>query len=261
MWSQNPDIERKAADLPEMEKAKFLELPRILHIWVKDHGGLKGKKVLDFGCGEGTSAAGIAILHDAIVHGTDINHEAEACAGLLETHFGMEVPESLTFQEITPGGEIRGDDYDCIFSWSVFEHVHNRIYDDILRDLYHRLKPGGLFFMQIAPLYFAPEGSHLWAIGYGKWEHLINQYSDIHADLQSSDLEASHKAGLATMFDTLNRVTADDIVARFTAAGFELLGQQRDQVDFEPPEELLRAYSREALMTYQIAALFQRPEG
>jgi len=254
------DFEERVIALPAAEKTKFVTLPKILRDWTEGYGGLKGKRVLDFGCGEGTSAAGIALFHDAIVHGTDINNEADACAGFLQTNFGLDVPNTLTFQEIAPGGEIRGDNYDCIFSWSVFEHVHNRIYDDVLSDLYYRLKPGGLFFMQISPLYFAPEGSHLWAIGYYQWEHLIHQYSDVRADLQRSDLDDSTKAGLTNMFDTLNRVTADDVIARFTAVGFELIRQKRDHVDHEPPEALLRAYSRDALITYQIAALFRRPE-
>jgi SAM-dependent methyltransferase len=256
----NKKIIQKADALSISEKAKFITLPKILHDWVKDFGGLSGKRILDFGCGEGTSAAGIAILYDAIVHGTDINNESDACTFFLQTNFGIDIPETLTFQEIIPGGDIHGDNYDCVFSWSVFEHVHNRIYDDVLSDLYNRIKPGGLFFMQISPLYFAPEGSHLWAIGYDKWDHLLNQYSDVRADLQRSDLDDGTKAGLLNMFDTLNRVTADDIIERFTAAGFELLRQQRDMVDHAPPIALLRAYSRDALMTYQIAAVFRRPE-
>lgn len=259
MWSQDRSLEKKAKALQDAEKAKFLSLPYYLHMWTKDYGALKGKKVLDFGCGEGTSAAGIALLHGATVHGVDINREAEACADFLKSRLNAEMPPTLSFQEITPGGAIDGNDYDCIFSWSVFEHVNNRIYADVLADLYQRLKPGGLFFMQIAPLYFSPEGSHLWAIGYENWEHLTNQHSDVLADLSAAQLDEEARTRLVAMFETLNRVTADDIISRFQGAGFELLKEQRDQVDHAPPPELLRAYSEAALKTYQIVALFRRP--
>lgn len=259
MWSENNELEAKAVELPNRERSKFLELPYYLHLWTKDYGGLKGKKVLDFGCGEGTSAAGIALLHGAMVHGVDINSEAKQCASFLKDHLGIEPPEHLTFQEITPGGAIDCDGFDCIFSWSVFEHVSNRLYADVLADLFSRLKPGGLFFMQISPLYFSPEGSHLWSIGYGKWEHLICQHSEVIEDITKSGLEEATVESLIAMFDTLNRVTAEDVLERFTMAGFELLGKQIDQIDFEPPEALLRAYTRDALTTFQIVALFRRP--
>ena len=144
-WSINSQLELKAAELSFEEKQKFLEIPYYLHLWTQPFGGLAGKKVLDFGCGGGTSAAGIALLHGAKVHGTDINSEAEQCSSFIHNNFGISKIDDLTFQEIEPGGQIDGKDFDCIFSWSVFEHVNNRLYKNILSDLYDRLKPGGLF--------------------------------------------------------------------------------------------------------------------
>ncbi|MTH99980.1 cyclopropane-fatty-acyl-phospholipid synthase family protein [Roseibium sp. RKSG952] len=253
-------IIQAAEQLPsEDDRAKFSFIPTVIDQWMTEAGGITGKKILDFGCGSGTSAAGAALLFDAEVHGVDINNEAEACAPFLQKHFGVEVPDRLTFQEIAPGETPNDGPFDLIFSWSVFEHVNNRIYPSILEDLYNRLKPGGHFFVQISPLYFAPEGSHLWAIGYNRWEHLISQTSDVHDDVNNSDLSDQHKKLLLAMFDTLNRITADDLLTRFKAAGFELIREQRDQVDFEPPEELVRAYQRDALKTFQIVALFQKP--
>lgn len=234
-------------------------LPSYLHHWTEPYTSLAGKRVLDFGCGEGTSAAGIAWLQGATVHGVDINNEAEACRTFLKQSLNLDQPDTLTFQEIAPGGEINGTDFDCIFSWSVFEHVANRIYDSVLKDLYSRLKPGGLFFMQISPLYFSPEGHHLWALNYNSWEHLLNQTSEVYDDLANSELSDPEKEHLRAMYDTLNRVTADDVVQRFLAAGFELLKQSRDTIDIVPPETLLRSYTKEALTTFQIVALFRRP--
>lgn len=260
-WSINEVIESSSAKLAPELKQKFHDIPYYVHLWTKPYGGLKGKKVLDFGCGSGTSAAGLALIYGAQVHGTDINSEFRQCSAFLRQSFEIEQPETLTFQEIKPGGEIEGHDYDLIFSWSVFEHVNNRLYPMILADLYYRLKPGGLFFVQISPLYHSPEGSHLWALGYYDWQHLISQINDVHDDLFNSNYETSYKEELWSMFNSLNRITGDDLVDRFRAAGFELVSEQRDDVDRDPPAELLRTYQRSALVNYQIVALFKKPVG
>lgn len=255
-WSKSPQIEVAAHALPDEERRKFLDLPYYLRLWA---GDLSGKKLLDFGCGSGITAAGICLLHDAgSVVGVDINSEASTCRSFLECSFGIDQPSNLIFEEIEPGYTTTHTDFDCIFSWSVFEHVNNRLYQNILTDLVSKLKPGGLFFVQIAPLYFSPEGSHLWAIGYNKWDHLHNQTSDVYHDIMSSDLSKEHKESLWSMFRTLNRVTADDLVERFTGAGLTLIKQQRDEVDRPVPSALLRAYDKAALKTHQIVALFRR---
>jgi 2-polyprenyl-3-methyl-5-hydroxy-6-metoxy-1,4-benzoquinol methylase len=52
---------------------KFTYLPTIIEDWMAPHGGLKGKEILDFGCGEGTTAMGLALQHEAArVVGIDI---------------------------------------------------------------------------------------------------------------------------------------------------------------------------------------------
>lgn len=259
MWSTNHGIEAKASNLTGEARQKFLHLPYYLHLWTHEFGSLRGKKVLDFGCGGGTSAAGIALLHGANVHGVDINSEASQCSAFLQQSFGIEPPAALTFQMIGHSGEIAGDEFDCIFSWSVFEHVANRLYPQTLKDLFAILKPGGLAFVQISPLYFSPEGSHLWSIGYSHWEHLTNQTSEIYSDIYNHNIPIEMKNSLWSMFLTLNRITSDDLVVRFKNAGFELVREQRDCVDYEPPVDLIRSYSKAALTNSQIVALFRKP--
>jgi hypothetical protein len=143
----------------------------------------------------------------------------------------------------------------------VFEHVDERILADVLDALVAKIRPGGYFFVQISPLYFSPEGGHLWAIGYEAWEHLLSQSANVEADIAAApDLSAETKAGLVAMFRTLNRITADDLLERFKAAGLTLLREQRDRTDREPPVCLTRAYTMDALTTYQIVALFRKPD-
>jgi SAM-dependent methyltransferase len=261
MWSINPAVEETALSLDKEMRAKFHDIPSYLHQWTIPYGGLAGKRVLDFGCGSGMSAAGAAILGGAeLVVGVDINPESRNCRPFLDQHFGIpELPSSLRFEEIDPGQTTSFDSFDCIFSWSVFEHVDERIFASILTGLVAKLRPGGLFFVQISPLYFSPEGSHLWAIGYKAWEHLLNQTANVESDIQSAvHLSSDEKAALLGMYKTLNRITADDLLERFATAGLTLVRQQRDTTNLLPPVPLTRAYALDALSTHQIVALFQK---
>ncbi|HRF07569.1 MAG TPA: class I SAM-dependent methyltransferase [Xanthobacteraceae bacterium] len=256
-WSENHDLEARADRLLPDQRVKFLDIPYYLHLWAGEN---TRKRVLDFGCGSGLSAAGLALLQNSeLVVGVDINSEAESCKTFLAENLQLSMPDNLVFEEIRPGQSTSYNGFDLVFSWSVFEHVNNRLYPSILKQLLDKMNPGGLFFVQIAPLYFSPEGSHLWAIGYENWEHLINQTSDVQSDIETSEISAEDRASLWSMFRTLNRITADDLLERFGNAGFDCLRSQRDQTDKEVPHSLLRAYDRAALTTFQIAALFQKP--
>jgi cyclopropane fatty-acyl-phospholipid synthase-like methyltransferase len=249
------------ASLSPQEEALFVTIPGHIQNWTRDHGGLAGRRILDFGCGTGVSAAGMALRMDAAhAHGVDINLNHAGCLAFLSRHFGLaSLPETLTFEKVLPGdtGAERG--FDLAYSWSTFEHVGNRYFPDILAGLRERIVPGGLFFVQIGPLYFSPEGGHLWALGWRAWEHLTHQFSDVEdAIAYQPGLAEEERRSLRSMFRTLNRITADDLLARIEGAGFRLLRQQRTETDLEPPAALLGAYRREALTTVQIVALFQR---
>ena len=45
---------------PAELRQKLVTLPGIIAEWVAPHGGLAGRKVMDFGCGLGELAAGLA---------------------------------------------------------------------------------------------------------------------------------------------------------------------------------------------------------
>jgi len=264
MPSQDQDRERIlecAKGLPLKQKVRFQNIPNFVSRWAEDFGGLEGKRVLDFGCGFGLSTAGISLLNSAdLAVGVDIGSEAEACESFLSKNFNIQkLPSNLVFERIEPGQTTSYDEFDCIFSWSVFEHVNNRIYSDILSGLYSKLKKGGIFFVQISPLYFSPEGGHLWEIGYRHWEHLLNQTSDVCHDIMSAEnIAPSKKNELWSMFQNLNRITSDELIARFEESGFALTRERRDSVNILPPKQLVTAYSRESLTNTQIVALFQK---
>lgn len=240
---------------------KAVELPSHIFHWLEPFGGIKGRKVLDFGCGFGVTAWGICCQYEpASVLGVDINREYLGLQRILGSCGIEKRPTNLRFREIAPGEAIDDDGFDIVYSWSVFEHVHPSIMGDVLHDIYERIRPGGLFFVQIAPLYFSPEGAHCWEVGYTNWEHLMMLGSDFHGSIASAlQLGESRRESLLGMFHTLNRITAPELIARVTAAGFVLVQEQLDKISYEPPAHLSSAYNVDALKTYQVVALFRRP--
>ncbi len=243
-------------------RQKIFGIPQIIDDWLAPYGGLQGRRVLDFGCGFGETAAGMALGFDSmVVDGVDTQPKPVRCAEILRDSFGLEsLPDTLQLRQIEPGASLGQDKYDLLTSWSVVEHVRRGALDTIISGLFQALKPGGLAFIQISPLYFSPEGSHLWALGYLDWQHLTKQVSEVLADIAAADhLPQEARERLVDLFTTLNRVTADEIKGRFEAAGFEVLREQRDMVDRTPPADLLEAYRLDALKTFQIVLLMRRP--
>ncbi len=241
----------------EGDTVKFVALPSIITSWVEPFIELRGKRVLDFGCGFGVTAAGMATKHQlAVMHGVDINQEADGCVGLI----GRELPKSVTFEEILPGQIGSSTGFDLIYSWSVFEHVRRGMLQDTLEQLVEAMNPGGVFFLQISPLYFSPEGSHLWSIGYDNWEHLTKQMDEVQEELEASEQSRDVVHALWSMYRALNRVTPNELLDRLSRAGLEQLRVQIDRKDMAVPRYLLESYNEDALRTFQIVCLFRKPE-
>jgi SAM-dependent methyltransferase len=239
--------------------SKFDLLPKIIQEWCEPYCSLEGKRILDFGCGEGTTALGIASQFDPeLVVGTDINREYEECAEHALNAKGITtIPANLKFEEIRPGEAPREGDFDLIYSWSVFEHIDQSLFGRIVKTLRSKLRPNGLLFVQIAPLYYSAEGSHLWDIGFGKWEHLSQQLDHIQKSLHQR-LPQAHADQLWGMFLTLNKMTAPKLVREIVSHGFELLRDYKTSNNFDPPDDLLLIYSKETLLTEQIVGLFRK---
>ncbi|WP_029415598.1 class I SAM-dependent methyltransferase [Brevundimonas bacteroides] len=247
-----------AETAPADLRQKLVTLPGIIAEWVRPHGGLAGRKIMDFGCGLGELAAGLAFAEpSARVIGVEVTDQPSGLPGVLE-RVGLAPPPNLSFREVALGEVGDEDGFDLIVSWSVFEHIQRNQFDAVMARLKTRLKPGGLLFMQVSPLFFSPEGSHFWALGYTDWQHLTRELSEVREDLDASALNARQRELHWKLFLRLNRFTAPDFERRLTAAGYSVLRRQIDRTDREPPAELLTAYDREALQTEQIVLLLRR---
>lgn len=259
--SMKPELEKAFSHRNPEQLVQLVDIPYYLSQWLEPYGGIRGKRILDFGCGKGFASAGLALLYEPeMVVGVDINTEFTMAQDFFKNTTELpNLPSSLVYETVEPGAISTLGDFDVIFSWSVFEHVGNRVYEAVLENLISKLKVGGFLFVQIAPLYFSPEGSHLWRIGYKNWEHLTGQLSDVYSDLmQRADIPLEEKNALWSMFMTLNRITGDELLARFRRSGLVVLREQRDMVETTPPQVLLSAYQPTTLMNNQIVALLKK---
>jgi SAM-dependent methyltransferase len=243
---------------------KFWKLPGIISGWVEEYFGLRGKWVLDFGCGEGTTALGIALnFQPTKMIGVDINREYEQCLPGAQMNLGIsELPSCLEFRQIAAGevGPWVGA-FDLVYSWSVFEHINRSVLMNVTQGIHRLLKKDGLLFVQIAPLYYSAEGGHLAAYGVSPWGHLIDQVDNLKAVVLSDPAKLSAtKTTTWSCFEGLNRLTADELISTVSARGFQLLRQYRTHDDEAPPDELLKIYNRDILTTNQVVALFRRTQ-
>lgn len=122
---------------------------------------LRGKTVLDFGCGVGSQAVEIARMGASRVIGLDIQESLLARARELAKRHGV----SDRCQFVTSTNELA----DFIISKDAFEHFSDPA--AILRRMSELLKPGGMLLAAFGPTWLHPYGGHLFSVF--PWAHLV----------------------------------------------------------------------------------------
>lgn len=244
-------------------EARFVKLPDIIRDWTKDHLDLETAEILDFGCGQGVTALGMAMRNKARqVSAVDIMPDVSQCLDISRAALGIDsLPSNIALSRIGPGEDFcSGQIFDLVYSWSVFEHVEQRLFDSVLAQLHAKLKPDGYLFIQIAPLFFSAEGSHLFHRIPIPWGHLTIQesaYYGMLCDACGSREEIDH---LWSCYQWLNRVTGVDLKRRLLASGFNIV---REYMTQDPhvdclPASLLDIYRQDVLLTNQIVLLARK---
>ncbi|MEP7248082.1 MAG: methyltransferase domain-containing protein, partial [Gammaproteobacteria bacterium] len=236
-------------------RARFEMVPKCVAEWT---GGVKGLDVLDFGCGEGISALGLALDHEPRrVVGIDIGPDPERCLPIARAQRGLAaLPDNLEFHRVQPGFLHSADErFDVAYSWSVFEHVDQRLVGPTLELIRSSLKPGGLFLVQIAPLYYSPEGAHLFHRIPEPWVHLEIQHNALHEKLVAAVPDRKEFLTLWGTYRTLNRITVAELQDHLRKADFEILRQWTQKDPRTPPERLRAIYQEDVLTTHQVMML------
>jgi 2-polyprenyl-3-methyl-5-hydroxy-6-metoxy-1,4-benzoquinol methylase len=109
-------------------------------------GDVNSKKVLDVGCGDGTYAYVLSKL-GAIVSGQDLGKKQIEFANArkygdlnkLKGEFICGNANKLMFNSNT---------FDCVFSADFFEHIDKKTKQEVLREIYRVLVPGGLLVIK-----------------------------------------------------------------------------------------------------------------
>ena len=152
------------------------------------------------------------------------------------------------------------DEFDLIYSWSVFEHVDQQLLSGTLLSLRRLLKPKGFLFIQVTPLYYSAEGSHMIPWVPEPWGHLLNQHNIFYDKLANAVGDPEQLRLLWSTYRTLNRMTAPKLVELVHQAGFEIVRDYRTKDPHAIPAELAGIFQPEILLTNQIVLLLRKGE-
>jgi SAM-dependent methyltransferase len=262
-------------------RSKFVHVPDIISEWLSESGGVHNRDVLEFGCGEGTMALGMALRKGARrVVGVEVLDAYRQCLPIAHSEIGIEaLPSNLFLLKIAAGADLTSfGTFDVAYSWSVFEHVSQGLLARAMESVFSVLKPGGHFLVQISPLFYSANGSHMMPWIPEPWAHLTLPHDEFRRRLFSAPPtphsvrnewavyiplnadEATERSVLWKTYETLNRVTAPGLRRLAEDAGFEIMRGYVTTVDFDIPSRLLDAYDRTALVTEQIVLLLRRPQ-
>lgn len=230
--------------------------------------------ILEYGCGDGCIAYRFALEHpNAKVLGVDISKAYKGIEQRAQKGLGNHIPPStLSFQNLVKSGKREGyqlasDDvdvdavlnkkYDFIYSWCVFEHIDNRLLENVAVAIRKSLSDQGLFYFMVNPLYFSEWGSHLNSWINKPWAHLEVEVAYLREQLrQKLNNGAAPFDHVWEQYETLNMMTANCFQLLFERVGLKVLYDDR-VYSGKPGERLLRKYNVDALRTKQITMILK----
>lgn len=261
----------------EWFRAHFDYAADVVHQWLGSALDVRTARLLNFGCGDGITDLALVLRHGATaIHGVDIRREYAKLPRIAREQLGMaRIPAALTFETIAPGAPLvdRHTGLDGIMSWSTFEHVQREQLLPILRDLHACLRPGGVFFLQIEPLFYSPFGSHLRRYDDTPWHHLMVSEEELwrvieahqgpidaaEVDFGFADFGVEgYKRFVFKEYQALNRLTADELVEIVMRAGFSVERQERRNIELPVPPALQGRYPEDWLRNNEIFLLLRK---
>jgi SAM-dependent methyltransferase len=202
-YTWTPGEGRRSADWYEQSTQRFLQR-------LEGHVEVRGKTVLDVGCGTGDMAAIIAGEGAERVVGIDL-HIDPGEHQQLTARYGADIAGRVELVQ-TEGDmrELGEQQFDVVFSKEAMEH-----YDDpegFVPLMVRRVRPGGVLAMGFGPLWKAFDGGHMNYMTRMPWAHLLFPEDVIMAERRRfrPEEDASH---FGEILGGLNKMT----LARFEA--------------------------------------------
>lgn len=129
---------------------------------------VRGKAVVDFGCGEGLESIALAREENCAVLGLDTNTR------ILERAIGNAAIAGLQDRQVIflarPTKEMLGA-FDVVVSQNAMEHFPDP--EGVIREMKALLRPGGVLLITFGPPWFAPYGSHMHFFCRVPWLNLL----------------------------------------------------------------------------------------
>lgn len=169
---------------------------------------IRGRDVLDFGCGYGAEAIEMASVARS-VFGLDILESSLEKARAHAASSG--VSDRCTFGTTAPPAGV-----DVIISLDSFEHFGNP--DAILTTMYSLLRPGGNVLVSFGPTWYHPLGGHLFSVF--PWAHLL--FSEAALIRWRSDFKTDGATRFSEVAGGLNQMTVRRFESLVRATAFKI---------------------------------------
>lgn len=128
---------------------------------------IRGKRIVDFGCGVGRQAVALALLGAAQVLALDIDQDFLAAGRLLAEEHG--VAQRIRFATAPLRDDLGAQD--MVVSINSMEHFSAPA--AILATMASLLRPGGRLLVSFSPTWYSPWGAHMHYFTRVPWVHLL----------------------------------------------------------------------------------------
>ncbi|GHT63936.1 hypothetical protein AGMMS50239_20750 [Bacteroidia bacterium] len=177
---------------------------------------LKGKTVLDVGCGHGGLCVDMAAADAKKVVGVDLERERILFA---KENLRLNYPQYtgiVEFYEIDLKDYDAGEQFDYIVSKDSFEHIIDL--PGMMEEMKRRLKPGGLLYVGFGPLYNDYYGDHKRTECIIPWGHVL--FSD---EKIIKRLNKNKQTPIQSIIELgVNQLSLADYRRIFKESGFEM---------------------------------------
>jgi SAM-dependent methyltransferase len=197
-------------------EAGFSSTERFFARLPDDVRDLRGKSVLDLGCGNGSTCVWTAQQGACRVVGADVQGVEEEQRRLQREY--PDLAGVVEFRQISQPGDFGDERFDLVLSKNTFEHVADP--DEYVRTMRSAVAPGGKVVIGFSPLWKSPWGGHIGFMTQIPWAHLLFPEDVIMAERRRFRPD-EHATRFEEILGGLNRMTLGRFEQVMAASGLE----------------------------------------